>query len=126
MCDFLSGFLNIQTGAMAWGDLVSHSRSADLLKIDQSQESSPWRELEWTDDKPDSLVVRTIPTDAMTTDEARSLVLAKYPRRIDLIATIFANPGKALPSSLTSLYLNGAKSPDGQRLGRSGNLIVPA
>jgi hypothetical protein len=111
MCDFISGFININTGDLAWGDLHSHSESARILGIAYSSASSPWRELEWTGEGESDLKVRVLPTDKMTARQAAALILSKYPARSLLLKAVFDN--WKLPTGIKTLDLSYATIPRG-------------
>jgi hypothetical protein len=72
MCDFLSAFIHDDAATMKiekrylFGDLQSHSSTMKLCKQQYGRSDKSifakdsWRELEWTGEKPDSLVVRDV------------------------------------------------------------------
>ena len=111
MCEFLSGWINVETEQPEVADLQCHSTAQERFGW-KGKEILKRREWEWTeDDDGKSLVVRTSPDDpAGMADNLRAALLVRWPTRQDAIRECILLVGKWL----TTLYLNSLKSlPDG-------------
>jgi hypothetical protein len=81
MCDFVSGIIREKDEAILFYDMVSHCKTASHFKLSGEE----YREFEWTKDDPDSLVVRVPEGHTKNENWYRSIILAQYKTRDDLI-----------------------------------------
>jgi hypothetical protein len=122
MCEFISGFINVKTEAIACQHLTSHSGTQSAIK---GFVIADHREFEWTGEGENSLVVRVHPeednTDMPLSSVLKASILARFKTRTDIIRHImiqwasttlycYGNQLKALPElpkSLTTLDCSG-------------------
>ena len=110
MCNFLSAFIHRKADKLPlskrykFGDLRSHSETAELCKIKYGADGDDWAEWEWTGDKEHDLTVRDCRDDVL-----KAILLADFPTRADAFNYGLAN----IPQSVTTLDLSGATLPKG-------------
>ena len=81
MCEFLSGLISDDGETVKIADFISHYETRTLLNLPTS-----WgREFEWTEESPDSLVVRVPEDHPHNANWYKACILATYPTRTHLV-----------------------------------------